>query len=172
MKHTLGSEMTNAIVKSVATLMTEMLNTTISRSLDIVQKAQGSHDAQKEAEARAAMSAVGTALSTVSTKVIQGVASFVKVSLSGAMWDLFGNVMKAATGGVGAGGAMGGMGGGARVLGGDKVQDKPVPVFVQDPKPVGLSDPVLITPSNMYIPTQNGNEIKRRAGIGEKGGEE
>jgi hypothetical protein len=98
MKTTLGSEMSNAIVASVATLMTDMLNSTIAKSFEMMSHAATSHqgEAQKEAEARAAINMVGSAVSTVSSKVIQGFASFLKVSMSGAMRDLFNTVVNAA----------------------------------------------------------------------------
>jgi hypothetical protein len=91
------NEMANAVVKSVATVMTEMLNSTLTRSLgDMILSARNSEDPQKAAEARQAMSMVTGALQTVSSKVIQGFAFFVKMSISGVMSDLFNQVMVAA----------------------------------------------------------------------------
>jgi len=96
MKSNIRNEVANTMIKSVAAVMTEMLNSTISRSLGVFATARNSQDPQAQAQAQQAMTQVTGALQNVSSKVIQAFAYFVKVSISGVMWDLFNQVVSAA----------------------------------------------------------------------------
>lgn len=92
------NEFSKAIVKSFGTMMSEMVNTTISRGLvDFMAKHGSAHGETLGEEHKAMIQMASGALQTVSARVIKSFTFFIQMAISGAMKDLLHNLMDGVT---------------------------------------------------------------------------
>ena len=92
------TELSKAVITSFGKMMSEMVNSTISRGLGEFMAAHGSsHGETIEEEHKAMVQMAANVLQTVSSRVIKSFTFFVQMAISGAMWDLFHQLMNGVT---------------------------------------------------------------------------
>lgn len=92
------NEFSKAVVKSFGTMMSDMVNKTISRGLvDFMAKHGSAHGETLGEEHKAMIQMASGALQTVSTRVIKSFTFFTQMAISGAMKDLLHNLIDGVT---------------------------------------------------------------------------
>lgn len=91
-------QLSKAVIKSFGTMMSDMVNTTISKSLVDFMAKHGSANGETLADEHKAMvQMAANVLQSVSSRVIKSFTFFIQMAISGAMWDLFQQVTDGVT---------------------------------------------------------------------------